>query len=99
MKAVFQPFAYERLGEIVEYLIEHQGGVYADSLVERIVERAMELGERPQLGAIEPLIKDPEHEYRRLMVGHSKIICWITEHDVRIADIFDSSRDPSEMLC
>lgn len=98
MKVVFQPFAYKRLAEIVAYLTEHHGEGHADATAERIVQRALELGPYPRLGAIEYLIKDPDQEYRRLVEGHYKIIYWITEHDVRIADIFDSRRDPSEML-
>ncbi|HRF79570.1 MAG TPA: type II toxin-antitoxin system RelE/ParE family toxin [Flavobacteriales bacterium] len=98
MKVVFQPFAYQRLGEIIFYLSEHNGEGYAVDLAERIVQRTLELEVNPRLGAVEPLIKDPTREYRRLVEGHYKIIYWIAEHDVRIADIFDSRRDPSEML-
>lgn len=98
MRVVFQPSAFARLGAIIAYASEHHGESYADALGERIVNRTLELEYHPRLGAIEPLIKDPEHEYRRLVEGHYKIIYWITEHDVRIADIFDSRRDLSEML-
>ncbi len=98
MKVIFQPFGYKRLGEIITYLSEHNGEGYAVDLAERIVQRTLELEVNPRLGAVEHLIKDPVREYRRLVEGHYKIIYWIAEHDVRIADIFDSRRDPSEML-
>lgn len=98
MKVIFQPFAYWRLAEIVEYVTEHHGEHHAQVIAERIVQRTLELGKHPRLGAVEFLIKDPDLEYRRLVEGHYKIIYWISETDVRIADIFDSRRDPSEML-
>lgn len=98
MKVIFQPFAYKRLGEIVIYPSGHYGEEHAVEVAERIIDRALELGTYPRLGAVESLIKDPDHEYRRLIEGHYKIIYWIEERDVRIADIFDSRRDPSEML-
>lgn len=97
MKVVFQPFAYRRPAEIIAYLTEHHGERSAEATADRIVQRALELGTHPRLGAVEYLINDPNHEYRRLIEGHYKIIYWISERDVRIADIFDSRRDPSEM--
>ena len=98
MMVVFQPFAYARLLEILDYVTEHQGAEQAEELAERIVNRALELGMHPRLGAVEYLINDTEQEYRRLVEGHYKIIYWISARDVRIADIFDSRRDPSDML-
>lgn len=98
MKVIFQPFAYRRLAEIVEYLTEHYGEHHAQVVAECIVIRTLELERHPRLGAVELLITDPDVEYRRLVEGHYKIIYWISEDEVRIADIFDSRRDPAEMI-
>lgn len=98
MTVVILPFAEARLSSIAEYMIAERGQAFAARLVDRIEERLVELEEFPHLGAVEELLNVPGIEYRRLVEGYYKILYFIVGDEVLIADIFDSRRDPMEML-
>lgn len=98
MNVVVLPYAEARLFRIAEYMITERGQAFAARLIQRIEERLVELEEFPRSGAVEELLNVPGIEYRRLIEGHYKIIYFIAGDEVLVADIFDSRRDPSQML-
>lgn len=98
MKVVLLPFADRRLREIIRYTRIHHGPEHALRLTERIRRRLLDLEQWPGAGAVEELLATDEHVYRRLVEGHHKIIYRIEGEYVLVVDIFDSRRDPNEML-
>ena len=66
-------------------------------IADRIFNEVERLCESPFLGQIEPSLQELGFEYRRLVIGHFKVIYRIDGDVIKVTDIFDSRRDPSQM--
>ena len=55
------------------------------------------LEEHPGWGAVEELIGTSRYRYRRIVVGHIKIIYRVGRAVIHVTDIFDSRQDPGKM--
>lgn len=98
MNVVVLASAQRRLSEIIHYANANDGHTKAIELLERITARFMDLERFPRGGAIEPLLDHCPGEHRRLIEGHYKIIYRIEKDMVFVTDIFDSRRDPADMI-
>ena len=62
------------------------------------VRNALEyLEEHPGWGAFEELLNGSRYRYRRIVVGHIKIIYRVGRTIIHVTDIFDSRQDPGKM--
>lgn len=71
-----------------------------DKLMEirdRFLDKADTLLLDPLKGQMEPYLESIGLEYRRLIVGHYKIVYRVIEENIYITDIFDSRQDPEKM--
>ena len=55
------------------------------------------LEEHPGWGAIEELMSSSRYRYRRIVVGHIKIIYRVGRTIIHVTDIFDSRQDPGKI--
>ena len=67
------------------------------TIINQVFERAESLKNFPLSGRKEIILSIPYKEYRRLTVGHFKIIYFIEQETVFITDIFDTRQDPKKM--
>lgn len=66
-------------------------------IINQVFDRAESLAKFPYSGQREIFLSNGKREYRRLNVGHFKIIYFIETETVFITDIFDSRQDPKKM--
>lgn len=98
MKVIYLLSAERRLKEVIDYVENDRGQDKAVALLLEIHGRINELEQYPRLGAIEELMTHLPFEYRRLVIAPYKVIYRIEDELIMVTDVFDSRRDPSEML-
>jgi toxin ParE1/3/4 len=68
----------------------------AQKMIDKLLKRMQILRNFPLAGAIESLLTH-KGEYRYLVEGNYKIIYFVRNEDVIIADIFDTRQNPEKM--
>lgn len=87
--------AKRELSNIAEYLSDTFGRSSVEKLIESTSRCMKTLSQHPLLGHPEPLLSEKKIEYRSLIfTNHNKIIYYVKEETVRIADIWDMRRNP-----
>lgn len=66
----------------------------ARNLVEKIVQRTIQLKTQPNSGPKEPLLDGRKNIFRYLIEGNYKIIYWQLEGVINIAAVFDCRQNP-----
>lgn len=92
-------FAKNELKNIFDYFKENVNVKIAQQIVKQIVERAEELDNFQEIGAIEELLEDKPQNFRYILSTNYKIIYWINDHKnrIEIVDVFDTRQNPTKI--
>jgi len=89
--AIFQ------LDDIFNYHKDNVSSRAARKLINKIIDRTIQLEKNPYSGPKEPLLAKRKLEYRYLVEGSYKIIYWKQDNYIKIATVFDCRRNPGNM--
>ena len=86
-------------GLIIDYVADEFGATRARRYITEVNKAVGKLPENPKMGQIEPLLEGSRYEFRRLVIGHlTKIIYRIAEERIEIADVWDTRKNPEELV-
>jgi plasmid stabilization system protein ParE len=74
MKVIWAEFARTQLENIFDYYKEKVNSETSRRIVERLIDRTIQLETFPESGPLEPLLKGRKLKYRYLVEGNYKII-------------------------
>jgi len=97
MKVFWTDTARNQLEDIFNYFSEKANLKTAKKIIEKIIDRTIQLENNPLSGTKEPLLQQRKFEYRYLVEGHYKIIYWIDGNYIKVASIFDCRQNPVKM--
>ncbi len=86
-----------QLEDIFDYYKNAASLKIARKLVNHIIDRTIQLEQKPNSGPKEPLLSNRKFEYRYLVEGNYKIIYWIENNYIIIATVFDCRQNPEKM--
>ncbi len=69
----------------------------AEKIVSSIVDATLILSKQPNIGQVEPLLKNRKNQYRYLVFENFKIIYWVDKPYVNIATVFDCRQNPIKL--
>lgn len=95
MKVKWSADAKERLDKTADF-IQEQFGIQSKMRFKKEVRRINDLLKvNPYLGSVEPLLEDLTTEYHSIVVNHlNKIVYFIKDNTIHIADFWDTRREP-----
>lgn len=98
MRIEWSPHALREWKKVAAYIFHEFGRKAAENFERDTAEREKLLADYPGLGPLEPLLKGKERAYRSLVFGkHNKLIYYVEEDVIRIADLWDTRREPSHL--
>lgn len=96
MKIVWSARASDELMHVAQYLAEEFGKRAVERMIQETQKWVSRLELHPEIGRPEPLLADKKIKYRSLIfTKHNKMIYYIHDETIRIADIWDMRRNPS----
>ena len=97
MKVRWSAGARERMDKTADF-IQEQYGVKSKMRFKKEVRRVNDLLKaNPYLGPVEPLLEDMPTEYRSVVVNHlNKMVYFVAEDTIHIADFWDTRREPQQ---
>ena len=91
--------AEKAYGQILDYVADEFGASRARRYTKEVYKAVGKLPENPKMGQIEPLLEGSRYEFRRLVIGHlTKVIYRIAEERIEIADVWDTRKNPKELI-
>jgi plasmid stabilization system protein ParE len=98
-KIAWSDRAERAYGQIVDYIADEFGTTRAKRYATEVYKAVDKLLENPKMGQIEPLLEGGRYEFRRLVIGHlTKVIYRISEERIEIADVWDTRKNPEELI-
>ena len=97
MKITILPIAIERFKRSIETVYPEASDRFVEKLTDRVFNHIDLLSRYPNLGSLEPALEKFGLAYRRLIIGHFKIIYRVFDQEILVLDIFDSRQDPDRM--
>lgn len=98
MRVKWSPFAREQMHEVARYIRWEFGLTRRDEFMQEVREANRLIGHTPNIGKIEPLLEDEAITYRSYVLNRlNKIIYYIENDHVEIADFWDVRRDPGAL--
>lgn len=99
LKIFWTDFAKDELKKNFKYLKENASLRVAKNENSKIVLATLRLKRLPEIGQIEPMLKNRVNEFRYLVHQTYKIIYWINyeENRVEIMDVFDTHQHPEKI--
>jgi toxin ParE1/3/4 len=89
--------ALNQLKDIYYYYKVKASQKVAKDIVNKLVNRTIQLEKNPRCGQKEPLLAHRKFEFRYLIQGNYKIIYWVEGNYVKIATVFDSRQNPKKL--
>jgi plasmid stabilization system protein ParE len=95
MKVKWSPDARERMDKTADF-IQEQFGLRSKMRFKKEVRRVNDLLKaNPYLGPVEPLLEDLPLGYHSIVVSHlNKMVYYIADDTIHIADFWDTRREP-----
>ena len=98
-KIAWSKRAEKAYGQIIDYIDDEFGTTRAKRYATEVYKAIDKLPENPKMGQIEPLLEGSRYEFRRLVIGHlTKVIYRIAEERIEIADVWDTRKNPEELI-
>jgi toxin ParE1/3/4 len=94
MKVIWAESARIQIENIFQYYKENVNTETSRKVVERIIDRTIQLELFAESGTIEPLLKSRKFKYRYLVEGNYKIIYRIEKNYVFVVNVFDCRQNP-----
>lgn len=87
------------LKKIFIFLKENAGLRVAKNENRKIVSQTLQLTKQPEIGQIEPMLRDRKIEFRYLVHQTYKIIYWINiaQNRIEIMDVFETHQYPEKI--
>jgi toxin ParE1/3/4 len=98
MKVLITDFAKQQLSDIYEYYRLQGYGKYARNIRKEVIEKALSLRDFPNMGVLEPNLLELDMEHRYVIVKNYKVIYRQLADTIVVTDVFDTRRDPSEIM-
>ena len=96
MKVIWLPQAKKQLRHTAKYIIRQFGTKEKDEFLQNVHHINTLLAENPEMGSVEPLLTDRTIMYRSVVVNRlNKIIYFIKDNHIEIADFWDTRREPN----
>ena len=86
-----------QLEEIYDYYKDKANLKIARKLVNKIIDRTIQLEKHPSSGPKEPLLVNRKFDYRYLVESNYKIIYWIEDNYIKIASVFDCRQNSGKI--
>ncbi|MFY9307790.1 MAG: type II toxin-antitoxin system RelE/ParE family toxin [Bacteroidia bacterium] len=96
VEIIWTESALNDLNIIIEFISQSSTSL-AEQVAYKILFRVNQLHKFPESGQIEPLLKNLKHQYRYLVVGHSKIIYRQDNSRIFIERIMDTRQNPIKL--
>lgn len=98
MRIEWSPRALREWENTVRYIFREFGRKAAEEFEQDIAKWESRIAINPELAHQEPLLKERTKLYRGLIVSrHSKLIFYVEDEVVYIADLWDMRREPSRL--
>ena len=98
MRVEWSPRALHEWENTVRYVFREFGRKAAEEFEQDILRWEERIAVNPELAHQEPLLKNRAKFYRGLIVSkHSKLIFYVEEEVIYIADLWDMRREPSRL--
>lgn len=97
MKLRITAYAIGNWVESVDLNMSKASLVKRETVMDDVLEETGRLVHSPNDGQVEIWMEDREHVYRRLVVGHFKVIYRVEDDLIYVTDIFDSRQDHTRM--
>ena len=98
-KIVWSDRAEKAYGQIIDYVADEFGATRARRYVAEVHKAVGLLSGSPDMGQIEPLLEGSRYEFRRVVIGNlTKIIYRVAEECIEIADVWDTRKNPEELV-
>lgn len=98
MRIVWSPRALREWESIIYYIYNEFGKKAVEKIEQDIAMWEGRIAVNPELAHQEPLLKNRSKLYRGLIVSkHSKLIFYIENDTIYIADLWDMRREPSRL--
>jgi plasmid stabilization system protein ParE len=98
MDIIWLPFAERVLDEIFQFY-RFKSQIVARKMIADIKQATRPLAEFPEVGTVEQSLSDFPETFRYVLVRHIyKIIYFIEENHIYIADIWDCRREPASLV-
>jgi plasmid stabilization system protein ParE len=97
MRVLWTDTAISQLEQIFYYYSHKANARVAEKLVNEIVTKSLLLEAFPESGQKEESLLGRKKQYRYLVQGNYKIIYWIDEDLVKVANIFDCRQSPERI--
>lgn len=98
MEIVFTDTAKKQLKSIYQYYKKEASLKVAESIKDRILEDIEKLKKGPHIGSEEAYLIPLKKDYKKLVTGNYKAIYRIIDTTIVIDTIFDTRREPKELL-
>jgi plasmid stabilization system protein ParE len=96
LRIIWLPLAVEHLEDIYHFL-HRLNPAAAIKLYNDILDKAEKLSASPLMASVEPLLDRESEMFRSLVVGRRyKVIYFIEDEIIKITDIWDCRRNPSQ---
>ena len=99
LKIFWTEFAKNELQKIFKYYKENASLRIAKNETRKIVKATLRLKKQPEIGQVEPLLKNRNQEFRYLVHQTYKIIYWVNNNpnQIEIMDVFDTQQHPMKI--
>ena len=98
-KIAWSDRAERAYGQIIDYVADEFRTTRARRYTAEVHKAVGKLPDNPKMGQIEPLLEGSRYEFRRLVIGHlTKVIYRIAEERIEIADVWDTRKNPKELI-
>ena len=98
MKVIWLPQARKEVRRIGNYIRRQFGQVSYEKFKQEIRETSHLLGANPNIGIVEPLLSERTVTYHSLVMNElNKIIYFIKDDHIEVADFWDVRREPSKL--
>ena len=88
----------KHIGSTIDYYLEHYGVQATTNLAHEIDEKIKTLRKYPEIGFLEPLLKDRYNLYRATIIGRNyKIVYYVRGKTIRIAAFWDMRMHPDRL--
>ena len=99
MTVIWTDRAEAALHSVENYLLQEFGENSREDFMQEAEHTANNLSTFPNLGKVEPLLKHRRKKYQSLRVTNkSKLIYYIDKERVVIADVWNTRREPKELV-
>jgi plasmid stabilization system protein ParE len=97
LKVFWTEIAVEQLENIFDYYKYKASIKVSQRIVNKIIERTIQLKKQPLSGQIEELLVNRKNEYRYVIEEKYKIIYWIEDNYIKVASVFDTRQNPVKL--